>query len=103
MERDEWEEAIEDVKGEIRDGRTFKLTESQLMGGMLISLVLEMDRKNEIDSATQVFDIVDESEVIDSNNEDATGSPVERLKMRFAEGEIDKEEYQEKLELLNEE
>jgi uncharacterized membrane protein len=102
MDKEEWDEAFDNLKDQIREGRTFEMTKEHLMSGMMVSIVLDMDRENEIESASNHIEVVDDSE-IDSNETKETDSAVEKLKMRFAKGEIEKDEYQKKLSLLSEE
>ena len=107
MDRGKWDEVLDDFKEEIKDGRTLEMTEEQLMQGMMVSIVMDMDRRNEIESASEHLLTVDKDEIpdisADSDEKSAEDSPVEILKKRLAEGEIDKDEYQEKLDLIQSE
>lgn len=100
MDREEWNDVVDEFKDKIKDGRTFEMTEEQLMQGMIVSLVLDMDRTSEIESASEHLITVDKDEIGDDAVEKKDDSALEILKKRFAQGEIDKEEYQEKLDLL---
>lgn len=100
MDRDKWNDVVDDLKDEIKDGRTFEMTEEQLMHGMIVSLVLDMDRTNEIESASEHLITLDREDISDDSEKEGDDSAVEILKRRFAQGEVDKEEYGEKLDLL---
>ncbi|MFB6159529.1 MAG: hypothetical protein ABEJ95_07820, partial [Candidatus Nanohalobium sp.] len=91
MDRDEWNDVVDDFKDEIKDGRTFEMTEEQLIHGMIISLVLDMDRTNEIESASEHLITVDKDEISNDSVKKEEGSAVDILKKRFAQGELDKE------------
>ncbi|MFB6199564.1 MAG: hypothetical protein ABEJ83_01685 [Candidatus Nanohaloarchaea archaeon] len=100
MERDDWDDVIDEFKDEIKEGRTFEMTKEQLIQGMIVSLVLDMDRTNEIESASEHLITVDKDEISEDSGKKEEGSAVDILKKRFAQGELDKEEYREKLDLL---
>lgn len=94
MERKEVQEELEQ---KIKEGKTWVMTEHEIIMSYIFIEALELQRSGDIESATDTIKVIGEDEKKSSRDE----SPLKILEKKLAKGEISIEEFKEKKELIS--
>lgn len=98
MDRESIREVSEELKEKIKSGKTWEMTENEFVSAYIFLEATELERRGEIENASEVFELVEERESkSDGSEDDAT----DILKQRFAKGEISEEEFKNKKEIID--
>lgn len=93
MKSEKYKDVRDELREKIKKGKTWEMTEHEVVMSYIFVEATELERQGEIKSASEVFEIIEEKGDNPNENEDTA---LEILRKRFAKGEISEEEFKEK-------